>query len=102
MYLIQILLPLRDNQSHAFDAAHYGEVRKMLVRHFGGLTAYTRAPAEGLWVSEEQDAVRDQIVVFEVMAGKLDLPWWREYRAYLERSFRQNQVIIRAQEVTLI
>jgi hypothetical protein len=102
MHLLQILLPLTDNQGHALDPALYGQVRKELVQHFGGFTAYTRSPAEGVWVSDEQDAVSDEIIVFEVMVPRFDLPWWREYRKRLERSFRQEHVVIRAQAVIAV
>jgi hypothetical protein len=40
--------------------------------------------------------MRDEIVVFEVMASELDRDWWRAYRTALERRFRQDTIIIRA------
>jgi hypothetical protein len=60
------------------------------------LTAYTRAPAEGLW--ETGSTVKqDDIVVVEVMVESLDRGWWREYRRELEQLFSQNQIVVRAQ-----
>ena len=47
MYLIQILLPLRDNQGTSFEVQLYEEVRVNLADHFGGVTTYMRAPATG-------------------------------------------------------
>ncbi|PIK71011.1 hypothetical protein CS379_21625, partial [Methylobacterium frigidaeris] len=46
-YLIQILLPLSDNQGRPFAKAEYVRVREKLTRQFGGLTAFTRSPAKG-------------------------------------------------------
>lgn len=46
---IQILLPLSDNQGHGFSGSDYTCVRSELTKQFGGLTAFTRSPAEGLW-----------------------------------------------------
>ena len=49
MHLIQILLPLNDNEGAPFDPDLYRDVREELSSRFGGLTAFTRAPAEGHW-----------------------------------------------------
>jgi hypothetical protein len=48
-YLVQILLPIYDNQGSKLASEFYSRVRSELTERFGGLTAYTRAPAEGLW-----------------------------------------------------
>ena len=98
MQLIEILLPLRDNDGQPFGAELWAQVRKELVDRYGGLTAFTRAPAEGL--SDEEDGrSRDQIVIFEVMADSLDRNWWRSYREELERRFRQDEIVVRGREI---
>jgi hypothetical protein len=101
MQLIQILLPLYDNEGRAFDDALYVEVRRELAERFGGLTAFTRAPAEGLWENEGKTH-QDDIVVLEVMTEMIDAPWWRHYRKSLETRFRQDTIVIRAQDVTIL
>jgi hypothetical protein len=100
MYLIQILLPVQDNEGTAFGPELYREVREELSSRFGGLTAFTRAPAEGHW-EEEGKTTRDDIVVFEVMADDLT-GWWQTYRHRLERMFRQDVIVIRAQAIQLL
>jgi len=102
MYLIQILLPLADNAGQPFPNQEYARVRAELTEHFGGLTAYSRAPAEGLWKEGPARASHDDIVVFEVMSSKLDRNWWSRYRATLEERFRQDVIVIRAQSVELL
>jgi hypothetical protein len=99
LQLIEILLPLRDNEGRRFEPALFGKVREELVEHFGGLTAFTRSPAEGVWKAEEGERSRDEIVIFEVMADWLDRSWWRTYRAELEKRFRQDEIVIRTREV---
>jgi hypothetical protein len=47
MHLLQIFLPVRNNNDKPFPKGHYTRIRKTLTKEFGGLTAYTRAPAEG-------------------------------------------------------
>ena len=53
MYLIEILLPLTGNDGKPFPQARFAEVGGEVVERFGGLTAFTRAPAEGVWAGEE-------------------------------------------------
>ena|SRR6187402_1875529 len=95
-YLVQILLPVYDNEGERFPSAPYNEVRTKLADTFGGLTAYTRAPAEGVWESGTA-LKRDDIVVVEVMVDPLDRAWWGSYKGDLERLFRQEQIVVRAQ-----
>jgi hypothetical protein len=95
MNLLQILLPMQDNTGDPFPAELYTKVRSDLAERFGGLTAYTRAPAQGLW-RNQGETTHDEIVVFEVMVEELDREWWADYRAALEELFRQDQIVIRA------
>jgi len=100
MYLVQILLPLYDNQGTAFPKLEFRRVSGELAHRFGGLTAHTQAPAEGVWTeSEASNPTHDEIVIFEVMTDKLDRDWWAEYRLELERRFRQREIVIRAQPI---
>jgi hypothetical protein len=101
MHLIQILLPLQDNEGAPFNPEFYREVREELSARYGGLTAFTRAPAEGHW-QDDGKTTRDEIVVFEVMVEELATSWWRDYRRKLERVFRQDVIVIRAQEIQLL
>ena len=102
MHLIEILLPLADNEGKPFAADLHRQVRDELVEHFGGVTAFTRNPAEGLWKEGGGDPARDDIIIFKVMADWLDRGWWRGYRSELERRFRQDEIVIRAREVELL
>ena len=97
-YLVEILLPLFDNEGRRFGRELFGQVREELVERFGGLTAFTRSPAEGVW-DEGEGRSQDEIVIFEVMAEALDRGWWRAYREELERRFRQDEIVVRARTV---
>lgn len=102
MHLVQILLPLYGNEGEPFGQALFGQVEAELAERFGGVTAFTRAPAKGRWRSEAEGEVRDEVVLFEVMAERLDAAWWGGYRRALEKRFRQDTVLIRATEVRLL
>jgi hypothetical protein len=69
-----------------------------LADRFGGLTAFTRAPAEGVWV-EGAKAKHDEMIIVEVMTDTLDRPFWQSYRAELQARFRQELIVIRAQQI---
>lgn len=101
MFLIHILLPLNDNDGQPLAMGLFRDVATELTEHFGGLTAHTRAPAEGRW-KDEGRTNKDEIVIYEVMAESLDESWWQAYRKRLEHRFRQEKVIVRAQEVRLL
>jgi hypothetical protein len=102
MYLIQLLLPLYNNAGERFPKKLYGQVRDELFDRFGGLTAYTRAPASGLWQADEERTVRDDLVIYEVMVEDLDEKWWRDYRSELEKRFRQEALVVRAHKVRIL
>jgi hypothetical protein len=92
-----LLIPLADNEHRPFPPSHFARLREELVERFGGLTAYTRSPAEGTWEQGDDSRDRDEIVVYEVMTDTLDRAWWAGYRKTLERRFRQDEILIRSQ-----
>lgn len=100
MFLIQVLLPIYDNHGEPFPALHHKAVKDELASHFGGMTAYTRAPAEGLWNDEAGVQTRDDIIVYEVMTDVVDAAWWKRFRERLEIQFEQREVLVRAHAVT--
>lgn len=99
MHLIQLFLPLYDNDGQPFPRALFDAVRAELAEAFGGVTAYTRAPATGLWEDDAGRVQRDDVLLFEVMADALDRAWWGGYRQALEHRFRQDEVLVRATAV---
>ncbi|MBZ9857512.1 hypothetical protein LB566_27405 [Mesorhizobium sp. CA13] len=101
MYLFQILLPRADNSGEPFPKQDFDRIKEDLACRFDGVTAYLQAPAEGLWRQGEHSR-DDDIIVFEVMTGKIDLQEWRNCRAELERRFRQHQVVIRYMLMELV
>jgi hypothetical protein len=96
MYLIQLLIPLYNNDQQHLPGELYDQARSELTEKFGGLTVYTRAPATGLWKEDASNVVRDDIVIYEIMAEELDREWWQRYRMELEERFAQKALIIRA------
>jgi len=94
MHLIQLLLPLRDNNGRQTCASHFDQVRAELTDRFGGVTAFVRSPAVGLWKESSDDINRDEVVMFEVLVEHLDRDWWSLYRKQLQNRFHQEEVLI--------
>lgn len=95
MHLIQILLPLRDNAGQRFGDDVFKSINATLVEAFGGVTAFSRAPAKGIWLNADREE-RDDVIVVEVMAETLDRSWWQAFRERLETEMVQDEIVIRA------
>jgi hypothetical protein len=102
MHIVQLLLPLNDNEGTPLPRDLFASVRQELVDRFGGLTAYTRAPARGLWDDDRGDTRKDDLVIYEVMLESLDVAWWGDYRMQLEARFAQQSLVVRTQPITLL
>ena len=97
MHLIQLLIPIYDNEGRPFQRDKFDGVRAQLIERFGGLTAFVQSPALGLWKDTENGTTaRDDMILIEVMVETLEREWWSAYRTELERIFRQDEVIVRA------
>lgn len=95
MNLIEILLPTKDNRGKPFAPDIYSSLRRDLTEMFGGVTAFTRAPAIGE-DKEGSKVVRDGIIILEVMTDDIDYGWWKQYSESLEAIFDQDEIVIRA------
>ncbi len=102
MHLIQLLLPLCDNDGHPFPQSIYLQVRDELTDQFRGITTYVRSPAEGIWHEGTVGPVRDEIIIYEVMDRKLNRDWWKNFRKKLEVLFRQESIIVRASQIDIL
>ena len=96
-WLVQMLLPVvhkRGSGRKTYDA-----ITRQLTERFGGATAYTRAPAAGLWKNPSARTERDDIIVIEVMVDAVDRKWWSAFRRRLEKRLRQKEIVVRAHEI---
>lgn len=97
MHLIQLLIPIYDNEGKPFHRSKFDGVRGQLMERFGGLTAFVQSPALGLWKDAESGTTaRDDMILIEVMVETFERDWWSAYRTELERIFRQDEVVVRA------
>jgi inorganic pyrophosphatase len=100
--LFQIYLPRNQENGKPFSEERFKKVKTELTERFGGLTMYTRAPAKGLWKDEGEKTVSDDILIFEVMASEYDQEFWKDYKAELEKKFKQDEVLIRCSTIQTV
>jgi len=98
MYLVELFLPVTDNDGRRFDDTLFATIREELTDRFGGVTVFSRAPAKGV-TAEGGEPVHDDIIVMEVMADELDRGWWKNYRKQLEQKLKQDEILIRATQI---
>ena len=94
--LVQILLPLADNDGRPFGEADFAPVLEEITRRCGGLTAHVRAPAAGFWTGGGRTVpTQDDVVLIEAMDDSFDRSYWAALRGNLEERLRQEDVVIR-------
>lgn len=96
-YLVEILLPKETGHGKPIGQKWFEDLLTELTGKFGGATSFMRAPGMGLWRSGGETQ-RDNIAIIEVMAGELDLEYWKRLRERLERELSQEEVVLHAQE----
>ena len=102
MHLVQFLLPVATDSVDGPQVPAFAQVRRELTERFGGVTAYVRSPAVGLWRDDEGDVAHDDVVIVEVVVETLDEAWWAGYRAQLQERFRQDVIHMRALPMQLL
>jgi hypothetical protein len=97
-HLVQIILPKETGSGEPVSQEWFEGLLKELTEKFGGATSFVRAPGQGLWCSGGETE-RDNIAVIEVMTERLVPEYWRSLRETLEAELRQEEIVIRAQEI---
>jgi hypothetical protein len=95
VHLVEIFLPLETRSGAPVDHEAIDDIIAGLADRFGGATAFTRAPADGLW-KERANIKHDRIIIVEVMVKDLDDNWWQQYRVSLEKVMDQDELLVRA------
>lgn len=99
-WLVELFLPTASNDGEPFGRAMFDRVRDELLDAFGGVTLFSRSPAEGLWAQGQgEGAARDRMITVEVMADAIDREWWSGYRRDLEARFEQESILVRCYRI---
>ena len=98
-HIVQILLPKETGQGQPITKEWFDGFLKELTDRFGGVTSFLRAPGQGLW-QRPDGTEKDSIAVVEIMVDELHVACWQSIRERLERELSQDEVVIRAQEIS--
>jgi hypothetical protein len=102
MHLVEVFLPLNTHADTPQPIELFRRVREQLADQFGGVTAFTRNPAKGISLLEDNERAEDDIIVYEVMVEAVDRHWWQSYKRDLEERFQQEEILIRVTAVSLV
>ena len=98
-HLVEILLPKETGAGQPIGQSWFEALLKELTEKFGGATSFVRARGQGLWRSGSETE-RDSIAVVQVMTDKLVPDYWRTLRERLENELSQDEIVVRALEIT--
>ena len=102
MTLVEIFIPRNFSIGQRVEIDRLKVLQQELARKFGGVTAFIRSSASGLWTNEHGHVEQDDIAVFEVMVSELDHDWWKSFRQKLEVEFDQDEILIRGTQIERI
>lgn len=101
MNVIEVFLPLDTGPDLPISLEAIEGLVAGLADRFGGATAFTREPADGLWKTRTS-MQRDRIIIVEVVVDEVDQDFWQAYKRRLEQEFAQDEVMIRVTACSLI
>jgi hypothetical protein len=102
MFVVELFLPLQTSDGSTIPSETFDRVRDELTDRVGGVTAFLRSPAEGAWKPSSGRVVKDEVAIFEVMVSDVDTNWWHNYRKLLEVELKQEQILARLYQVTVL
>jgi hypothetical protein len=91
MQLVQIFLPLYDNNKQLFEESVYNDVRNMLKDQFGGVSFHRNTPVGGLWKDEGGKTNYDELIIAEIMIHNLNKEWWKQFKQDLEQFLNRRK-----------
>jgi inorganic pyrophosphatase len=100
--LFQLLVPQYRKNGKKFPDQYYTALNKELIGKFGGLTVYSRGPAEGFWKKNEAKTIQEAMLVYEVMADEVDKDFWHKIKGSLAKKFDQEELVLICSKITRI
>ena len=100
MKLVQLFIPLYDNDGEPFNDDHFVKLKDELNLNFGGVTIYR--PATGFWNRSERPAQKDEILIYEVMVKHIESTYWKGLKERLMAQLRQETMVFRYSDIELL
>jgi inorganic pyrophosphatase len=100
--LIQLFLPLKNEDGKSFPDKYFDNVKETLTQKFKGLSIYSKSPVNGRWENSKSNIEEDILLVYEIMTDRVDLSYWEKYKQLLQKQFKQDTIVIRCLDISLI
>ena len=102
MHEYELYIPLYYNDGREIEPEKIADLKRRLVRRFGGLTHFPQEN-EGMW-KVGRFTYRDNIVIMRVLApGEEDATeFFAELKKHLEKEWAQEEVLVVRRSVQLI
>lgn len=105
-YRFDIYLPLKYNDGTDIEPEKFQETRRELVDKFGGLTwigNIGRPAILGFW-REEEKIFQDENDLFVIYTEREEVykEYFRQYKEVLKQRFKQREIFIAVEEVTIL
>lgn len=100
MKLVQLFIPLYDNDGMPFKDDLFVSLKEQLAEKFGGVTIYRQTT--GFWKQSEGPAQKDEILIYEVMVKTIETKFWKELKERLLKAFRQESLLFRFFDIELL
>ncbi|MFD0941497.1 inorganic diphosphatase [Pedobacter boryungensis] len=99
---IELFIPVYNKKGKPFPKKYYTNLHQKLTDKFGGLTMYSRVPVIGFWKENTANTVKENIIVYEVLATEIDDKFWSKLKKWILKTFAQEEIIIHISSVSSI
>ena len=100
MKLIELFIPLYDNEGEKFSDEHFENLKSELTDAFGGVTIYKKT--SGYWKEPERPVKKDEILIYEIMAEQIKKAYWQALKRRLLILFRQKDLVFRYSDIEML
>ncbi|WP_138484543.1 hypothetical protein [Dyadobacter bucti] len=92
---MQIFIPTAGQDGSKFAEQPFTDLKQELTGFFGGVTIYARGPVKGIWKPSPGQEETDDMIIYEVLVQHPDMSYWSSLKGRLERTFGQQEILMR-------
>ncbi|MFI5452940.1 inorganic diphosphatase [Pedobacter sp. UC225_61] len=99
---IELFIPVYSKKGKSFPKKYYSSLHQKLTDKFGGLTMYSRVPVTGFWKENSSATLKEDIIVYEVLASEIDEKFWDKLKKWALKTFNQDEIMIHVSSISTI
>lgn len=100
--LIQLFLPTTAENGKAFPGTYFHAVKQKLSKKFDSLSVYLKSPVIEHIKDDGPTLAKDTVLVYEVVSDSVETDYWSQYQQFLQKQFKQDDIVIRCLDMGLI